>query len=200
MKRIVYFYLRPYRAALAFALAQVFLISALELLKPWPVKIIIDHVLSDNPLPFGFSLNWSRETLLVVACTGLVLVYLILGGMRVLNDYTTIRIGQAMVNDLRRDFYSQLQRLSLSFHHRRHVGDLLYRLTSDTYAIQTLTMNGLFPVLCSLTLFAGMLLVMIRLDRSTAHISRAGSVSDFSGPCCRFATTRLACRFRYSYA
>ena len=37
-------------------------------------------------------------------------------------------------------------------------------LTSDTYAIQTLTMNGLFPVLCSLTLFAGMLLVMIRLD------------------------------------
>jgi ATP-binding cassette subfamily B protein/subfamily B ATP-binding cassette protein MsbA len=164
MKRIVYFYLKPYRTALALALAQVLLISALELLKPWPVKIIIDHVLSDNPLPFGFSLNWTRETLLVVACTGMVLVYLILGGMRVLNDYTTIRIGQAMVNDLRRDFYSQLQRLSLSFHHRRHVGDLLYRLTSDTYAIQTLTMNGLFPVLCSLTLFAGMLLVMIRLD------------------------------------
>ena len=49
-------------------------------------------------------------------------------------------------------------------HHRRQVGDLLYRLTSDTYAIQTLTMNGLFPVLCSLTLFVGMFLVMIRMD------------------------------------
>jgi ATP-binding cassette subfamily B protein len=69
-----------------------------------------------------------------------------------------------MVNDLRRDLYSQIQRLSLSFHHRRQVGDLLYRLTSDTYAIQTITMNGLFPVLCSLALFAGMLLVMIRMD------------------------------------
>jgi ATP-binding cassette subfamily B protein/subfamily B ATP-binding cassette protein MsbA len=78
------------------------------------------------------------------ACAGLVVVYLLLGGLRTLNDYTTIKIGQKMVNDLRRDLYSQIQRLSLSFHHRRQVGDLLYRLTSDTYAIQTLTMNGLF--------------------------------------------------------
>jgi ATP-binding cassette subfamily B protein/subfamily B ATP-binding cassette protein MsbA len=164
MKHTVASYLKPYRAAFAFALAQVLLISALELLKPWPLKIIIDNILSDTPLPFEFALNWSSETLLILACTGLILVYLLLGGLRVLNDYTTIRIGQAMVNDLRRDLYGQIQRLSLSFHHRRHVGDLLYRLTSDTYAIQTLTMNGLFPVLCSLTLFAGMLLVMIRLD------------------------------------
>jgi ATP-binding cassette subfamily B protein/subfamily B ATP-binding cassette protein MsbA len=164
MKPTVRAYLKPYRFVFAFALAQVLLISALELLKPWPIKIIIDHVLSDNPLPLGYSLNWSPETLLAVACASLVLVYLLLGAMRVINDYTTIRIGQAMVNDLRRDFYSRIQRLSLSFHHRRQVGDLLYRLTSDTYAIQTLTMNGLFPVLCSLTLFAGMLLVMVRLD------------------------------------
>ena len=92
------------------------------------------------------------------------LIYFLLGGLRILNDYTTIRIGQKMVNDLRRDLYSHIQRLSLSFHHRRQVGDLLYRLTADTYAIQTLTMNGLFPVLCSLTLFVGMLLVMIRMD------------------------------------
>src|SRR5262249_62183245 len=51
-----------------------------------------------------------------------------------------------------------------SYPHRRQVGDLLYPLTSAPYPIQTITMNGLFPVLCSLTLFAGMLLVMIRLD------------------------------------
>jgi ATP-binding cassette, subfamily B, bacterial len=84
--------------------------------------------------------------------------------MRAVNDYTTIRIGQAMVNDLRRDFYSHIQRLSLSFHYRRQVGDLLYRLTHDTYAIQTLTMNGLVPVLCSFVLFLGMLFIMVRLD------------------------------------
>jgi ATP-binding cassette, subfamily B, bacterial len=164
MWRKVRFYLKPYLPAFVFALAQVIFISALELLKPWPLKVIIDHVLTETPLPWHFAQAWSSQTILWLACLSLVIVYLLLGGLRILNDYTTIRIGQKMVNDLRRDLYSQIQRLSLSFHHRRQVGDLLYRLTSDTYAIQTLTMNGLFPVLCSLTLFAGMLLVMIRLD------------------------------------
>lgn len=157
-------YLRPYLPTFVFALAQVAFISALELLKPWPLKIIIDHVLTETPMPWAFADSWSSQSLLLFACAGLVVVYLLLGGLRMLNDYTTIRIGQKMVNDLRRDLYSQIQRLSLSFHHRRQVGDLLYRLTSDTYAIQTLTMNGLFPVLCSLTLFVGMFLVMIRMD------------------------------------
>ena len=157
-------YLRPYLPTFVVALAQVAFISALELLKPWPLKIIIDHVLTETPMPWAFADSWSSQSLLLFACAGLVVVYLLLGGLRMLNDYTTIRIGQKMVNDLRRDLYSQIQRLSLSFHHRRQVGDLLYRLTSDTYAIQTLTMNGLFPVLCSLTLFVGMFLVMIRMD------------------------------------
>lgn len=157
-------YLRPYLPAFVFALAQVAFISALELLKPWPLKIIIDHVLTETPMSWAFADSWSSQSLLLFACAALVVVYLLLGGLRMLNDYTTIKIGQKMVSDLRRDLYSQIQRLSLSFHHRRQVGDLLYRLTSDTYAIQTLTMNGLFPVLCSLTLFVGMFLVMIRMD------------------------------------
>jgi ATP-binding cassette, subfamily B, bacterial len=160
----VRYYLKPYLPAFVFALIQVIFISALELLKPWPLKIIIDHVLTGTPMPWHFTQSWSSQTILWLACLSLVMVYLLLAAMRIINDYTTIRIGQKMVNDLRRDLYSQIQRLSLSFHHRRQVGDLLYRLTSDTYAIQTLTMNGLFPVLCSLTLFGGMLLVMIRLD------------------------------------
>jgi ATP-binding cassette subfamily B protein len=164
MRRTVRSYLHPYLPAFVFALAQVVFISALELLKPWPLKVIIDHVLTETPMPWAFAHSWSSQSLLLLACAGLVVVYLLLGGLRILNDYTTIRIGQKMVNDLRRDLYSQIQRLSLSFHHRRQVGDLLYRLTSDTYAIQTLTMNGLFPVLCSLTLFVGMFLVMIRMD------------------------------------
>lgn len=164
MRRTVRSYLRPYLPAFVFALAQVIFISALELLKPWPLKVVIDHVLTGTAVPWEFAQTLSSQNLLLLACVGLVVVYLLLGGLRIVNDYTTIRIGQKMVNDLRRDLYAHIQRLSLSFHHRRQVGDLLYRLTSDTYAIQTITMNGLFPVLCSLTLFAGMLLVMIRLD------------------------------------
>jgi ATP-binding cassette subfamily B protein/subfamily B ATP-binding cassette protein MsbA len=147
-----------------FALAQVLFIGALEILKPWPLKIIIDNVLSGNPLSWEFALSWSSQTLLLAACVGLVLIYLLLGGMRILNDYTTIRIGQGMVNDLRRDLYSQIQRLSLSFHNRQQLGDLMYRITADTMGIQTLTMNGLFAVLSASVLLAGMFVIMLSLD------------------------------------
>jgi ATP-binding cassette subfamily B protein/subfamily B ATP-binding cassette protein MsbA len=164
MKHTVRSYLKPYWHAFVLALGQVFLISALELLKPWPLKIIIDNVLSDKPLPMGFSLNLPPETLLVLACAGLILVYFLLGGLRVLSDYTTIRIGQGMVNDLRRDLYSRIQRLSLSFHTRQQVGDLMYRITADTMGIQTLTMNGFFAVLSASVLLAGMFVVMLSLD------------------------------------
>ena len=164
MKRTVRSYLRPYRAAFVLALVQVLFISALELLKPWPLKIILDNVLSGKPLPWGFALNWSSQSLLLLACTGLVVVYLVLGGLRLLNDNTTIRVGQSMVNDLRRDLYSHIQRLSLSFYHRQQIGDLMYRITADTLGIQTLTMNGLFAVLSASILLTGMLGVMLWVD------------------------------------
>ena len=164
MKRTVRLYLRPYWAVFAFALLQVFVISALELLKPWPLKIIIDNVLSGKPLPWKVAVDWSPQSLLFFACIGLVAVYVVLGGFHILQDYTTIRIGQGMVNDLRRDLYSHIQRLSLSFYHRQQLGDLMYRITADTMGIQTLTMNGLFAILSASVLLGGMLIVMVWVD------------------------------------
>lgn len=157
-------YLRPYRLPFIVALSQVFMISALELLKPWPLKLIIDNVLGDKPMPWGLAGAVTPQEFLILACVGIVIIYLFLGGLTLANNYTTIKIGQRMVNDLRRDLYSHLQRLSLAFHSRRQVGDLLYRVTADTYAIQSLTMNGIFPIVTALVLLIGMFAVMIRID------------------------------------
>ncbi len=164
MKPTVRSYLRPYWAVFTFALVQVLFISALELLKPWPLKIIIDNVLTGNPLAWEWFSDWSPQTLLFFSCMGLVVVYLILSALRLLNDYTTIRIGQNMVNDLRRDLYSHMQRLSLSFYHRQQIGDLMYRVTTDTMGLQALTMNGLFSILSASVLLGGMLIVMLWID------------------------------------
>jgi ATP-binding cassette subfamily B protein len=112
-------YLKPYRVAFLFAFFQVALISALELLKPWPLKIVIDNVLQQQPLDWTLTAGWSRESLLLGACGAMITIYLVLGVISVVNNYTTIRIGQGMVNDLRRDLYAHLQRLSLAFHTRR---------------------------------------------------------------------------------
>jgi ATP-binding cassette, subfamily B, bacterial len=157
-------YLRPYRGAFLFAVAQVVLLSALEILKPWPLKIVIDYVLPRTPPPWPLLAGWNPSALLVAATLGLIAIYAALGMVSVLNNFTTISIGQGMVNDLRSRLYQHLQRLSLSFHSRAVVGDLIYRVTADTYAIQTLAMNGIFPVLSAVLLLIGMVTVMVRLD------------------------------------
>ena len=157
-------YLRPYRGAFVFALLQVVLISILEILKPWPLKLVIDYVLPRTPPPWRLLAGLSPAALLAVATVSLIAIYGTLGLVSVVNNFTTISIGQGMVNDLRSRLYQHLQRLSLSFHSRAAVGDLIYRVTGDTYAIQTLAMNGIFPVLAAVMLLAGMFTVMIRLD------------------------------------
>jgi ATP-binding cassette subfamily B protein len=157
-------YLPPYRQRLLWALVQVLLISAFEMLKPWPLKIIIDSVLGGQPPPWGWPDSWSPQALLLAACAVLVLTYAALGALVVLNNYTTIGVGQRMVSKLRSDLYGHLHRLSLAFHSRAQVGDLIYRVTADTFALQSLTMNCLFPAVTALTLLAGMGVIMLRLD------------------------------------
>ena len=146
------------------AVVQVLMISACELLKPWPLKLAVDNVVGREPLALpGFAALGPRE-LLMVACIGLVVLYAALAALSVANNATTIGIGQRMVNDLRLDLYQHLQRLSMRFHATREVGDLLYRVIADTFAIQTLSMNGVFPIITSATMFVGMMGVMLRMD------------------------------------
>ena len=156
--------LRPYRGAFVLAILQVLLISVLEILKPWPLKLVIDYVLPRKPPPWPLLAGLSPPALLAAATVGLIVIYGALGTLSVINNFTTISIGQGMVNDLRSRLYQHLQRLSLSFHSRAAVGDLIYRVTGDTYAIQTLAMNGIFPVLAAIMLLGGMFIVMMRLD------------------------------------
>jgi ATP-binding cassette subfamily B protein len=154
----------PYAGLFLGAVAQVLLIGLLELAKPWPLKVVVDNVLGGRPTGWAVLDGLGTRGLLVAACLALVAVYALLGALGVTSNYATISVGQRLVNDFRSELYAHLQRLSLAFHSRRQVGDLLYRLTADTFAIQTLTMNGFFPIVSSIVMLAGMLAVMLRLD------------------------------------
>ena len=154
-------YFAPHRGQIAWALFQVFLISGFELLKPWPLQIVIDDVLGHGR---SVLVGLSPGQLLLVAALGIVLVNIGAGALTLLHNYTTIRVGQNMVNDLRGALYAHLQRLSLAFHSRQRVGDLMYRITADSFAVQTMIMNGVLPILSAVILLSGMLVVLFPMD------------------------------------
>jgi ATP-binding cassette subfamily B protein len=167
---------RPHLGRLAVAVVCVMLSAALEVLKPWPLKIVIDNVLRGVPLSAAWpasAVQLSSANLLIAACVGLVVLYAVLGLINVFNNYISISIGQRMVNDLRAEMFDHLQRLSLSFHRGRPIGDLMVRITYDTFSVQTIAMNGLFPLLSSVVMLAEMFVVMMRIDPELTIVALA---------------------------
>ncbi|MDE2166446.1 MAG: ABC transporter ATP-binding protein [Alphaproteobacteria bacterium] len=164
-------FLRPYRLSFAWALLQVFVMVGFNLLKPWPLQLVIDDVLGGKRVTLEPLAGLSTATLLIVACIGLVVVNLGAGLIEFAHNRTTIAVGQNMVNDLRGALYAQLQRLSLAFHNRQRVGDLMHRITADAFAVQTMLMNGMLPILSAMILLAGMLAVLFPLDARLTLVS-----------------------------
>jgi len=193
--------MRRHAGRLALAVAEVLVISALEVLKPWPLKIVIDSVLDGAKPQFTWLQGIQPANLLPLACLALIALYLCLSVLNVSNNYLTISIGQRMVNDLRARLFNHLQRLSLSFHRRREVGDLMMRINYDTFSVQTIAMNGMFPILSSLILLAGMFVMMLRIDGVLTAVAVAvvpllliliASISKRRGPFSRTSCPRAA--------
>src|SRR5258708_30624760 len=111
----------------------------------------------------GSFLSLPPTVLLVAACAGLIVVNLGASALTLLHNYTTIRVGQNMVNDLRSDLYAHLQRLSLAYHGRQRVGDLMYRITADSFAVQTMIMNRVLPILSAVVPFGGRLVLLFSM-------------------------------------
>jgi ATP-binding cassette, subfamily B, bacterial len=149
---------------LTISIAGVLLASIAEVLKPWPLKVVIDNVLRGVPMNWKWVPAMPIAELLVAACLALVVLYSVLGLLNVMTNYLTISIGQRMVNELRARMFEHLQRLSLSFHRRREIGDLMVRIAYDTFAIQTIAMNGFYPIVSALILLIAMFVVMVKMD------------------------------------
>ncbi|EHJ49269.1 Xenobiotic-transporting ATPase [Solidesulfovibrio carbinoliphilus subsp. oakridgensis] len=168
MFRTLLGYLKPYKFLFFLGLFLVGLASAMELLKPWPLKLAVDQIIGQKPLVvFGWTPDLGAMTLGVkLACVVgmLVGVHFLVGFVQLCNNYLTIRMGQDMVQDLRCDLFDHLQRQSLLFHQKWPTGDLIYRIMGDTYAVQTLLMNGVFTTLTSSALLIGMLAVCLQMD------------------------------------
>ncbi|MEK7831979.1 MAG: ABC transporter transmembrane domain-containing protein, partial [Acidobacteriota bacterium] len=103
---------------------------AAELLAPWPLKIIFDHILLDQPLPaslgaLGGVLQSGKSYAVVVISIGILLIAGFKGAFSYGQLYLTSLVGYRMVYTLRRELFAHLQRLSLSYHNRARSGELL---------------------------------------------------------------------------
>jgi ABC-type multidrug transport system fused ATPase/permease subunit len=162
--------LRPSWKHLAGAMLAMILDAVLRVARPWPLKIVIDRVLSDKPSHVPLLGKWldaapfTRTEILYGVCATILVIAVFTGVLTY--SYTSIlgRLGQRLVFALRRDLFAHMQRLSLRFHDVQRTGDLTTRLTSDIQAIQDVISNGVALIGSNGLLLAGMLGLMLWLD------------------------------------
>ena len=170
LMRLVLPLLKPFRLPLFAATIAMLLDSALTVLRPWPLKIVIDRVLSHHPTRVPFIGHWvnamhaSPMAILYAACAATLLIAIGTGALTY--GYTRLlgSVGQRFVFVLRRDLFAHMQRLSLRFHDRQRTGDLITRLTSDVQAIRDLVSGGSILFFTNASLLAGMLAMMFWLN------------------------------------
>jgi len=162
--------LRPFRKQLCWAALAMVLDAFLTVFRPWPLKVVIDRVLSHKPSRVPFLHAWldsapfSRMEILYGACAATLLIAVLTGVLTYYFTRTMGAVGQHFVFTIRRDLFAHLQRLSLRFHNCQRRGDLITRLTTDIQAIQDLTANGIIVLGSNAFLIAGMLVLMFWLN------------------------------------
>jgi ABC-type multidrug transport system fused ATPase/permease subunit len=176
---------RPFRLPLGAAVVAMVLDSLLTVLRPWPLKIVVDRVLSHHTSRVPFIGHWLNglpyrpmETL-YAACAATLVIALSTGALTYLYTRLLGDVGQRFVFALRRDLFAHLQRLSLRFHDRQRTGDLITRLTSDVQSIRDVVSGGSILLVTNGTLLVGMLGMMFWLNWQFAlaalHPHRAGT-------------------------
>ncbi len=162
--------LRPYRVALSWATVAMVLDAALTVLRPWPLKVVIDLVLSHRhsrvPLLSGWleAARAAPMSIVYGACAATLVIALSTGVLTYAYTRTLGEIGQRFVFVLRRNLFAHMQRLSLRFHDRQRTGDLITRLTSDIQALRDVVSNGSILLVSNGCLLAGMVAMMVWLN------------------------------------
>jgi ATP-binding cassette subfamily B protein/subfamily B ATP-binding cassette protein MsbA len=150
--------------------------SALSLLQPWPMQVVVDHVLGSTPpglvaaiLPGASS---ARGLLAWMVLAGLG-VFALNSAAEVIITRAWVRIGQGMVYRLAGDLFAHIQRRSLLFHSRNCVGDSLSRITGDSWCVYKVVDALLFTPGHALVMLVGMIVLLANLDAGLTLLALA---------------------------
>jgi ATP-binding cassette, subfamily B, multidrug efflux pump len=106
---------------------------------------------------------------------GLIYLVLIVGSF-LLNYIQTLLLqwtGQRIIYNIRQEFFSHLQRLSIAFFDKNPVGRLVTRVMNDTEALNEMYSNMIVALFKDVFILAGIIIVMFRANVKLALISMA---------------------------
>lgn len=165
---------RPHRRLVAGGTLALLLEVVVRILEPWPMKIVVDSVVTSMGTPTGVGAATVR-TLLVC---GAALIGLV--AMRAVCNYlATVAFaltGSRAAVSLRARAFAHVQGLSQQFHARNRSADTVQRLVADVARMQEVATTAGLPLVANVMTLVAMLVVMVVIDPLLATVVVAAVV------------------------
>jgi ATP-binding cassette subfamily B protein len=165
MRRLLQ-YMKPYKWRVVLALVMVAVVTPLELAPPLVFRKAIDdyfvpalnHAVSEASAWSG--IGWLSLLFLAVLVFDFLAQYIQIRIMQ--------RVGQQTMYDMRREIFSHMQRLPMSYFDRNPVGRLVTRVTTDVVALNDLFAAGVVTMINDFFLLVVMAGLLFKIDRRLA--------------------------------
>lgn len=149
---------KPYKRQVAITLGLVAISVWFSLVPPFLLKAIIDKGLPHaNVTTVNLHLiEWlSIETILVTVGASV---------FTFLYAYLSVKVGQLIMRDLRRDLFTHLQGMSLRFFSKTRTGEIQSRLLNDVSGVQSVVSDVVTNALSNLGIVIATLIAMTVMD------------------------------------
>jgi ABC-type multidrug transport system fused ATPase/permease subunit len=153
-------YLKPFRLLALVTFVCAGLATALELVPPYLVKVIIDDVIQSK-----------RPEMLSSVLAALLGSYVLRNLVSSMRVRFNNMLEQKAVHALRMQVFGALQRLSLSYFENRSTGEIMTRVTSDTEHVERIFVDGLEGLLTASLTLIGIMIMLFVLNWKLALLS-----------------------------
>jgi len=167
-------YFRPDAGRIALALGLLLLGIGLNLVKPWPLALLVDSILGSKPYPGWLpdeARAWGQPAQLTAIIAASLALHLVHTAACAGHAYLSIGVGLRGLRRIRDDVFGWLQRLSLHYHHGTEAGDIIFRAGTDTSAFQTLFLQGFITFISATGTLLFMAVAMARLNLRLATVA-----------------------------
>jgi len=153
-------YLNPFKVVLILVLVFVLIYTVLGLIGPYLMGVAIDKFIATKDVNG-----------LVKIAVAMLVVYLLNNLFQAISAWLMSDVSQRALKQLRKDLFSHLQTLPISFFDSNSAGDLMSRLTNDIDAINQAVSQNVTSLLASVLSLVGILIAMFVLDKWLALAS-----------------------------
>ncbi len=153
-------YYRPYKKLFLLDFSCAVIAAILELGFPLAVNQVVDKLLPAK--------EW---TIIVMACMGLLMLYLVNTALQYIVTYWGHMLGINIETDMRKKLFDHIQKLSFRFFDNNKTGHLLSRLTNDLFEIGEMAHHGPEDVFIAIMTLIGAFVLMLMINWKLALLT-----------------------------